>query len=427
MDTDTPPAWLERAADTTPDAVALVVDGGPVSYADLAAQVRARARSLHGEVSQGDPFPVVAHLDLPTIVEIFAVTAAGGVLVPHDGHVPEIPARPPEGTAVCIATSGSGGRRRLVPLSHGNVAASVRASRTRIGNGPNDRWLATLPLTHVGGLSVLWRTVEAGGTAVVSPFGPHVAGVLSATRPTIASLVPTMVLRLLDAAPDDLAAVGTVLIGGARLEAALRRRAERAGVTVVPTYGMTETASQIATAVPGRAAPDDPAVVGPPIDGFEVTIDGDPDLPAGTRGRIVVDGPAVFAGYLGEPPRSGPFRTSDVGYLTGDGDLAVVGRADDVVVTGGVNVDLVAVRDRVVDLPGVLDAAVVGVPDPEWGTAVCVLVEGPDPVEEPALREMLAGSLPGPERPRRWRFGPIPLLPAGKHDRRAVERIFTRE
>ena len=401
---------------------------GVVSYGDLTAQVHQRAGSLRHEVDAGSLVPVAVRLDMVSVVEILAVMKIGGVVVPYGTHRPEVVAHPPPSGAVCLPTSGTGGRPQMVPLSYENIAASVAASRTRLGNGSQDRWLATLPLTHVGGLSVLWRSLEAGGAIVAAPFNDSLTDLLVRTRPTFASLVPTMLYRLLETVPDVLAEIGTVLTGGARIPRRVYNDAQRRGIHLVPTYGMTETTSQIATAVPGRT-PKAADVVGPPLECFTVEIerDGDGDWRVGAPGVIVVDGPAVFGGYLGEPQRDGPFATSDLGYLTSNGDLAVVGRRDDVVITGGENVDLTVVREAIMGLPEVDDVVVVGVSDPEWGAVVCVLVDGPDVASEARLRELAAEHLRAPERPKRWLFGETPLLGNGKHDIGAVQRLFTGE
>ncbi|MCL1597567.1 MAG: AMP-binding protein, partial [Actinomycetia bacterium] len=215
MNTDTPQSWLERGAQSDPHAAALVMADGAVSYGDLAAQVHQRVRSLRHEVDTGVLVPVPVRLDMPSIVEMLAVMKIGGVVVPYGAHRPRLDGHPPRGAAVCLPTSGTRGRPQMVPLSYDNIAASVAASRTRLGNGPQDRWLATLPLTHVGGLSVLWRSLEAGGAVIVAPFDELLPDVLEGTLPTFASLVPTMLYRLMKSAPDELSRIGTVLIGGA--------------------------------------------------------------------------------------------------------------------------------------------------------------------------------------------------------------------
>ncbi len=427
MEHDTPHGWLARAAERDPDAPALLLSDGVVSYADLDHQVTLRSGSLAGEVSTGEIVAVPVRLDLSSVVEILAVMRAGAVVFPYAGERPEVPAPAPRGTAMCLATSGSRGSPRLVPLSYDNLAASVAASQMRLGNGRGDRWLATLPLHHIGGLSVILRSLESGGAAVISPFDADTGSVIEAARPTIASLVPTMVHRLVERCPDQLASIGIVLTGGAKLGSALRRRAADRGITLVQTYGMTETSSQIATAVP-QSAFADADLVGPVLDGFTVTIHAASGLAAPAEvGMIEVDGPAVFGGYLGEPERQGPHRTADLGYLDLDGMLGVVGRADDVVVTGGENVSLSRVSVAIEEIAGVRDVVVVGSPDPQWGTAICALVDLDPGVRSGDVLDELAGSLPPHAVPKRLRVGTVPLLGNGKHDIAAVQRIFDEE
>ncbi|GMR01919.1 MAG: o-succinylbenzoate--CoA ligase [Acidimicrobiia bacterium] len=427
MDTDTPYVWLEKAAEREPDAPALILADRVVSYSDLEYQVRARTRSLAHVVSPGSIVPAPMRLDLPSIVEMVAVMRSGAVVLPYADRRPEVNGVLRPGTAVCVATSGSGGVSKLVPLSYANIAASVRASRSRLGTGATDRWLATLPLTHVGGLSVIWRSLASGGAAVVAPFDDAIVDIVERTRPTVASLVPTMVHRLLDRSPESLAAIDLILIGGTHLPRRLIARARERGIGLVPTYGMTETASQIATAAPGVDAGIGD-VVGSPLDGFSVIIRGDAG-PVGPDqvGVIEVEGPAVFHGYLGEPARTGPFRTSDLGFMTEDGRLAVVGRVDDVVVSGGENVSLAAVRDAIAEIEGVADAAAVGVDDPEWGTIVCALVEVSGILAADDLRESVASLLPEHARPKRWIIGTVPILENGKPDTSAIRRMFADE
>jgi O-succinylbenzoic acid--CoA ligase len=316
------------------------------------------------------------------------------------------------------------GAARVVPLSYENLAASVAGSKDRLGNGSDDRWLATLPLDHIGGLSVLFRSIEAGGAAVLSPFSPQTSSVIEQASPTIASLVPTMVYRLLEHSADTLASVGIVLTGGAHLTEALRATAHAHGVSLLATYGMTESSSQIATAIPGTP-PRPGDIVGPPLRGLTVSIR-TPQGPAepGGVGVIEVDGPAVFRGYLGEPPRRGAYRTSDLGFIDSDGSLGVVGRIDDVVITGGENVSLSRVSGAIVGRPGVRDVVVVGVPDREWGTAICALVDLEPGTRLGGVIEGLGTQLKHYAIPKRVEVGNVPLLGNGKHDLDAVRRHF---
>jgi O-succinylbenzoic acid--CoA ligase len=424
MEHDTPHGWLSEAAERDPDAPALVMQTGVVSYANLDRQVALRSLSLARDVTAGEIIAVPVHLDFASVVEVLAVMRAGAVVAPYTSVPPTITATAPQGTAVCIATSGSTGAPRLVPLSYGNLSAAVVASRARLGNGPDDRWLATLPFHHIGGISVLLRSLEAGGAVVLSPFGAQTADVIDRAAPTVASLVPTMAYRLLESAPDSLAAVGIVLTGGARLTRQLVSMSVARGVSLIPTYGMTEAASQIATAIPGSSQMDGD-VVGPLLDGFTVSIRTPEGLAApGEVGAIEVEGPAVFGGYLGAPARSGAHRTSDLGFVDAAGSLGVIGRIDDVVITGGENVSLSRVALAIEALTGVRDVEVVGVPDGEWGTAICALIDIEQGTHLRAVTEELASVLPPYAMPKRVEAGVVPLLSNGKHDFTAVQHHF---
>lgn len=423
MDYRSPADWVDRRADSDPDAPALAFADGVVTYWQLADQVRRRVGSLEAVRSSdgragGELTEVPVRLDLPSIVELLAHQVVG--LVPHpsmDGHLTARGSIPD--AIVAVSTSGTSGMRRLVPLTMGNVVSSVEASRVRLGTGADDRWLLCLPIDHIGGLSVLFRTFEAGGAAVVGAFGPDLVDLIGRTRPTVASVVPTMLLRLLDWDPEAVAGIGTVLVGGGRLPPRLADRARSEGVSVVTTYGSSETSSQVATMRPGELLRH-PGYVGAPLDGFEVTIEDPDDVGVGI---VTVDGPAVFRGYMGEPPRTGPHRSSDVGRLDTDGTLTIVGRVDDIVVSGGENVSLLEIEDVVAALSGVDDVSVVGIDDDEWGTAVCAAVV--TALDDGAVRDLIGSALEGIRRPRRMRVvDTIPTLANGKHDRVAVQRLF---
>lgn len=423
MDLRTPADWVDEAAEKEPDAPALVFRDGVVTYDQLADQVHRRAGSL------GDAWPdgaggsssivtIPVSLDLASIVEVLAVQASGLVPLPYVEPFGGSPQDPLTDAVVAVATSGTSGIRRVVPLSMANIEASVDASSRRLGSGPESRWLLCLPIDHIGGLSVLFRSFEAGGTVVVAPFRHDIVDLVHRTDPTIVSLVPTMVHRLLAWNPESLAGIDTVLVGGGRLPPGVAAMADAAGVAVTTTYGSTETASQVATMLPGEPLRH-PGYVGTPLDGFSVSIE-QPDSTG--AGIIAVEGPAVFTGYVGKAPRQGPHRTSDVGTMDRDGALTILGRSDDVVVSGGRNVSLMAVADTIMSIDGVDGAVVVGVPDDEWGTAVCAIVDSD--VGLATIRNRVATILEPHQVPRRWSHGTIPLLANGKPDVATIRASF---
>ncbi len=301
----------------------------------------------------------------------------------------------PADVRLCVETSGSTGTPKRVVLSRAAVLASVAATERRLGG--SGRWVLRLAPTYVAGVQVIVRSLVAG----------H--------RPTVdwpeddwwcTSLVPTQLQRLLDS-PSDLAALQrahVILLGGGPIDPALRRRAEDAELRVVATYGSAETA--------GGCVYD-----GLPLDGVAVAIDGD--------GRIRIAGPTLFDEYDGDRELTtqtlvdGWFVSTDAGRMDADGRLAVLGRMDDMIVTGGVNVAGPAVAARLREHPDVSAAEVVGVPDDEWGNRVVAFVVGP--LSLPAARDWVAEV-----RPRSWApqqlvaLDAIPLLDNGKPDRLAL-------
>ena len=335
-----------------------------------------------------------------------------------------------EETALVLFTSGTTSDPKGVRLTVGNLVASATASAFRLGVVPGDRWLVCLPTYHMGGLAPLFRAVLYGTAAVVQrSFEPGAtADVLSEHDIAGVSLVPTMLTRLLDTGWEPAESLRFVLLGGGPATPELIDRATERGVPVCPTYGMTETASQIATALP-ETARDYPGTVGQPLVSTEVTVlaDGAPAGP-GEQGELVVDGPTVTPGYLDDAATDdafGPagFHTGDLGYRDADGRLWVVGRADDRIVTGGENVAADAVADVIRECPGVTDAAVVGLPDEEWGQRVAALVVGD--VDSGAVLTHCRRELPRYEVPKTVGCtDELPRTASGTVDRDAVRELL---
>ncbi len=373
-----------------------------------------------------EPAPqIAADLSVETVGRLLAAWRAGTPPQVLSPGLPELSLSPRWGESdseaagrgvphTLVATSGTTGAPRWVVLTQGNVAAAVAASQARLGNSAADRWLLVLPLHHVGGLSVLWRTVAAGGAMVLHERfdAGRAAAVLRSGEATIASLVPTMLHRILAAEPGPYPPA-RVLLGGAAAPPDLVARGLDAGLAVLTTYGMTEACSQVATVAPGeeRAAL---GTAGRPLDGVEVTV--------GADGRIAVAGPTVSPGYAGGPPREGPFVTSDVGRFDAAGRLVVLGRADDVVVTGGEKVWPHHVEQVLRQHPEVTDAAVHGVPDPEWGERLTATYAGEASAAD--LAAWAAARLPPHAVPKDWRrVHAIPRTALGKLDRESLRQM----
>jgi len=308
-----------------------------------------------------------------------------------------------------VATSGSSGRPKQVVLSRAAVLASASASAARLGG--TGRWLLALPSSYVAGLNVVVRSLVAGHRPVVLGDRTPVDVPLSGG---VVSVVPTQLHRWLDSPADReaLASFECVLVGGGPVDAALHARARGAGVRLVATYGMAETC--------GGCVYD-----GLPLDGVGLALAAD--------GRVRLTGPMLFEGYLDDPEAThevlvdGWFVTSDAGRIDEDGRLQVLGRVDDMVVSGGVNVPAAAVAARLREHPRVTSAEVVGLPDPEWGNRVVAVLSLAEPVGTLTLdevRDWVAERHPRAWAPRDLLVVPaLPMLGNGKVDRLAVREL----
>ena len=316
------------------------------------------------------------------------------------------------GAAVVVLSSGSTGEPKAVVLSAAAIRAGAEATHDRLG-GPG-HWLLPLPHHHVAGLMVLARAHVAGSSVV--PLASDLADLPGRALPDgrrYLSVVPTQLVRALEQPPlvAALTQLDAVLVGGGAVDAAVLNRARAAGIACVTTYGMSETC--------GGCVYD-----GVPLDGVEVGV--------GEDERISIGGPVLFDGYRGRPDltaaalEDGRLTTADRGrWVTGpDGTrrLEVRGRVDDVVVSGGYNVDLAAVEARVHAWPrrGAAEVVVVGVPHPEWGVEVVAVSDAPLPHD--GLRSWVRAELPAYAAPRRLVvLGRLPRTGSGKVDRRRLQ------
>lgn len=390
------PSWLHLAAGRRPDRVAIECGERAITYAELSAAALQGARSLAGAgIEAGDRVALEIEDRFDWALAVHSCLLNGSPAVPIDLRLgseeraarraqakivlTEWPAGragaplrrgggfAPDEVAAVMHTSGTTSAPKPVELTYGNWLASALGSAVALGLDPQERWLCPMPLTHVGGLSILIRSTIYATTAVLHPrFDTQV--VLSdlmdpARSITMVSLVPTMLARLLDAGLERPPALRWALLGGAPISPGLMDRAATAGVPVAPTYGMTEACSQLFT-------------FGFPLPGVEWGL-------CGVEREIVVQGPMVAPGSLDE---HGWLRTGDLGDLDEGGALMIVGRKSSTIISGGENVAPEEVEAVLHQHPQVSDAAVIGRPDPEWGQAVVALVVARDAVDTEQLR-----------------------------------------
>ena len=313
------------------------------------------------------------------------------------------------GVAAVVTTSGTSDAPKVVELGADAIRWSALATSAALGAGPGDRWLCCVPTSGVAGLAVLARAWHTGLPVEVHDRFDPAAVAEAAGRATLVSLVPAMLRRLL-AAGDEPARFRRVLLGGGPIPAGLAAEASRRGVHLVRTYGLTETF--------GGMVHD-----GHPLDGAEVAVDG-------PEGELLVRGPMLFRRYRGDPERTaavlrdGWLRTGDLGRLGTDGRLTVLGRVDDLVISGGVNVHPDEVEAVLATHPAVAEVAVAGRPDPEWGRRVTAFVVPRDPASPPALAELRAFTrerLAAAKAPRELvLIAALPRGPSGKLLRRLL-------
>jgi O-succinylbenzoic acid--CoA ligase len=432
------PSWLGRAAAAEPGRVAVETPGGSLTYAELDAASRVglpRGARVAIALPAGLDFAVALHACLrtgavavPVDLRLAAAERAriceAADLVLDGRFAAATPADPPtpeqdldrdrdldldrdhdlDAAAAVIHTSGTSGAPKAVELTYGNWLWSALGSATAIGLDPAERWLCTLPLAHVGGLSIVIRSAIYATTAVVHERFDTEA-VLAALRDdgiTVVSLVPTTLARLLDAGLRAPPALRCALIGGAPAPPALIARARAAGIPCAQTYGLTEACSQVTTQIPGDAGSD----AGFPLFCSRVRTH---------AGEIQVAGPTVAPAAAGAG--EGWCSTGDLGELV-DGRLRVTGRRSELILSGGENVAPAEIEAVLAGHPWVAEAAVVGYPHAEWGEAVRAVVvlrgEAASGTDE-ELRAHCAARLAGFKVPKQFVYvDALPRTASGK-------------
>jgi len=331
--------------------------------------------------------------------------------------------RVPDDVALVIETSGSTGTPKRVGLSAAALLASAAASAEAVGG--SGQWLLCLPAHYVAGTNVLVRGIHAGTEPVVMAEGHFDAAgfVEAASRLTApgryASIVPVQLARLVDAAEDDDATLealrrfDALLVGGQALRTELRQRAEALGIRVVRTYGSSETSG------------------GCVYDGVPI---GTTRARLSPGGILELTGPTLAEGYLGDPGRTAAafdvdadgtrwYRTGDLGEVAADGSVTVLGRADNVIISGGEKVLLDAVERHVKSLPGLGDAVVVAADDAQWGQ-VPVVITAREGAELAGIRSSTSAALGRAAAPARVIVvDAVPHLPSGKPDRVALAAL----
>ncbi|MBV9000077.1 MAG: AMP-binding protein [Solirubrobacterales bacterium] len=422
--------WIHLAAHKAPDQPAIQQPERSLTYAELSKAAIGAAGALESlGVRGGDRVAIALPPSADFVVALHGCVLIGAAAVPIDLRLNEAerarrmagaevvvseplepqPIRRPtsslggDSVVAVMHTSGTTAAPKPVTLTYGNFLASALGSAVMLGLDQKERWLCPMPLTHVGGLSIPIRSSIYATTAVLHGRFDTEAVLSDLMDPerriTVVSLVPTMLARLLDAGLQRPPTLRWVLLGGGPIAPGLLEQAGAAGVPVAPTYGMTETCSQIATfgwALPGV------------------------DMRLAADGEVLVRGPIVSTGALAG---DGWLHTGDLGRFDNRNRLEIVGRQSDTIVTGGENVAPAEVEAILLEHPAVADAAVHPRPDPEWGEAVIATVVLRDgmAVTPDDLKAHCTARLASFKVPKAVEFADaLPRTPSGKLLRRQL-------
>ncbi|WP_412479625.1 class I adenylate-forming enzyme family protein [Azonexus sp. IMCC34839] len=403
---------LRHAVERFPAAPALLSDERNFSYRDLCAAAQ-RVAAASGQNQAAQHSGSALDLALGAYAHSFENRSFWPV---HRSTEQNTPLLHPE-VALIISTSGSEGQPRAAQLSNAQLSSAAKAANLHLDLKSGDVWLNCLPLYHIGGQSILWRCALAGATVVLHEgFEPDaIARDFARHAITHISLVPAMLARLLDAGIAPPPSLRCAMIGGAALSLPLYQRGVAAGWPLRPSYGMSETGAQIATWQPDDG-PWHEGLVGRVMPGHEIAIAAD--------GRIRLRGPQLMLGYVDGSglDADGWFTTGDLGRLDAEGRLTVLGRADDMLISGGKNVHPLEVESCLAACPGVIDVAVTGRPDPVWGDLVVALVVGHVDIEE--LLAHAREHLHSAALPRRvLRLDRLPRNATGKLERTTLRQL----
>lgn len=430
----TPGARVALLSRNRPGFVAVVHAAPRAAITLVPLNTRLTAAELAFQIQDSDPALLIIEHDLLPVAREAAGNRPLITLEELTAATTAPPAPAPlidlNATHTIIYTSGTTGRPKGAILTAGNHWWNAIGSMLNLGLHEDDRWLAVLPLFHVGGLSILLRGAIYGIPVILHErFDPAlVRHDLDAQRITIVSLVAVMLQRLLAIDPSPFPPhLRCVLLGGGPAPQTLLEQCATRGIPVTQTYGMSEAASQAATLSPAEALIRLGSAGKPllPVELSIVTPSGQPAAP-GEVGEICLRGPTISPGYLGLPPRSPTdwFHTGDLGYLDQEGYLYVVDRRSDLIIAGGENIYPAEIEAVLLSHPAIAEAGVVGLPDPEWGQRPVAAVVTQQPTTAEELIAYCRSRLAGYKVPRTIVFlHELPRTAAGKlrrHELRAI-------
>ena len=477
--------WLHQQAAARPNASCLRVEQRHFTFEELALEVDQAAGNIQARGWDVGPIGIWLPDGAAMILTLWAVSRTGGVVFPLHNRLPvdellknlartgcsrlvttreraaqlrgQLPddlvvlqvdellrsegprspevmgdAAPPrdQDLQAIVMTSGTTGQPKAVELTYGNQRAGSEGWISFLGLSPEDHYLSALPLSHVAGMGVLLRGARAGFAVTCLPSGDAAAinAQLDGGNITHVSLVPTQLQRMIkqrNGRPFS-GSVKAIVLGGAAASPALITAALQHRAPLVLTYGMTETTAGV-TAVKVTDQPGKRGTVGRPLGDGQITIvdDAGTVLPTGGTGLIRVKSPAVMTGYRGQTPlRDGIYTTGDYGRLDEDGFLYLEPGRSLLIISGGENVDPLEVESVLLDMPGVADVCVLGLPDEDLGQrVVAVLKAQTSGTNVDSLARLCRQRMAGYKVPRAWViWASLPRSASGKLRRAEIRR-----
>ncbi|MFO7446948.1 MAG: o-succinylbenzoate--CoA ligase [Ignavibacteriaceae bacterium] len=338
-------------------------------------------------------------------------------------------------TAVIIYTSGSTGKPKGVEISFGNLISSALTGNTFLNHRTDDKWLTSLPFYHIGGFSIFVRALLFGASVIIpdSLSAENICKSITLHKPTLASLVSTQLLNLIESGCNPNEELRNILLGGGFVETELLKKALTSGWNVSKVYGSSETASMVTALSCKEKVKLNSA--GKALSGNEIVIvdDNGKILPPGMSGEILVKGPTAAKGYLNNPEETsakfvdGYYHSGDIGYLDDEGYLFIEARRTDLIISGGENINPLEVEKEILKHPGIIEAAVFGIDDKKWGQSVAaaIVTKNKKQITIEELKVSLKDKLSGYKIPRKlFIIDELPRNDLGKVQREKLKELL---
>lgn len=427
--------WLKQLAATSPNASAVISGSTNLTYAELYDDVMVKAAECKSiEITAGKPVLVPAEFNIEFVKSVLALWEVGAVPVPVNPDLTEeeittieseLPSWLDNETALIMFTSGTSGIPKGVQLTFNNLYAGVIMLNNFMQISKGDTWLASLPFNHIGGFSIITRPLITEGRLIIPNNNgtESLSKAISKYAPSFISLVPTMLKRLMDTDVTPPGSLKATFIGGAKSDNNLLLKANKLGWEIHKVYGATETCAMV-TILPPDDLQNKTESVGKPFEGTIISIDEE------NHNEIVIEGRSIAKGYINSTDDSikkNIYHTNDKGFIDNEGYLYLLGRIDDMIITGGKNIDSYEVEMVLLSVEGISEVYVFPMDDEEWGQSVNAAVTvSEESITESGIKKTLKKKLSSYKVPKRiFILETFPKTDIGKIDKSALMELVT--